>query len=113
MKSQSTHRLARFAPATESSHRERRRRSLRLEVLELRTLFSVTAASSTTGVVGSQGVEPIDGGGNNVADPTLGSADTEFACLAPPNYGDGIDAPNGQNLPSARVISNLIATQDI
>ncbi len=76
-------------------------------------MFSVTAATTTTGVVGSQGVEPIDGVGNNIANPTWGAANTDFVRIAAANFADGTSAPNGQNLPSARTISNLIANQDI
>jgi hypothetical protein len=61
----------------------------------------------------SQGIEPIDGVGNNIANPTLGAANSSFSRLAPANFADGVDAPNGQDLPSARVISNLIANQDL
>ncbi|HVT29630.1 MAG TPA: peroxidase family protein, partial [Lacipirellulaceae bacterium] len=89
------------------------RRGLHYEPLEERRMFSVTTTSTTTGVVGSQGVEPIDGVGNNVANPTWGAADTNFTRIGPANYADGISAPNGQNLPSARAISNLIANQDL
>ena len=70
-------------------------------------------ASSISGVAGSQGVEPIDGVGNNIANPTLGAANTNFGRIASANFADGINAPNGQTLPSARVISNLIANQDL
>jgi peroxidase len=96
----------------------RARRGLNCEPLEDRRMFSVTAtsvtaSSTTTGVVGSQGVEPIDGFGNNVAHPTWGAAGTDFTRIGPANYADGISAPNGQNLPSARTISNLLANQDL
>ena len=96
--------------------RRARRCRLLLEPLEFRQMMSVTpslAPPAITGVVGSQGVEPIDGVGNNIANPTLGAANTDFPRITAANYTDGIDAPNGQNLPSARVISNLIANQDL
>ena len=51
--------------------------------------------------------------GNNMANPTWGAADTDFARIAAANFGDGVSSPNGQALPSARVISNLIANQDV
>jgi peroxidase len=57
--------------------------------------------------------EPINGVGNNVANPAWGAADTDFIRLAAALFGDKISSPNGQSLPSARVISNLIANQDI
>jgi peroxidase len=102
----------------------RRSRHLQCEPLEQRMLLSVTSGShqpvgpmppqtSNTGAVGPQGVEPINGVGNNPINPILGAANTNFMRLAPANFSDGIDAPNGQNLPSARVISNLIADQDL
>jgi hypothetical protein len=110
-----------------TSSKKLRLRSLQCEPLEKRTLFSVTPISGTgnppgpqppqpssiTGVVGSQGVEPINGVGNNLANPTLGAAGTDFARITAANFADGVDAPNGQNLPSARVVSNLIANQDL
>ncbi len=33
--------------------------------------------------------------------------------VAPATFANGVSAPNGQSLPSARVISNLIANQDV
>ncbi|HWB12602.1 MAG TPA: peroxidase family protein, partial [Pirellulales bacterium] len=110
-----------------SSKKIRFLRPLQCEPLERRALLSVTAFSApgnppvappplpspTTGVVGSQGAEPINGVGNNLANPTLGAAGSNFARMTAANFADGIDAPNGQNLPSARVISNLIANQDL
>lgn len=93
---------------------------LRCEALEQRTLLSITPAAqqppppaATPAAAASQGVEPIGGVGNNVANAAYGAANTDFARLAPASFGDGIDTPNGQNLPSARVISNLLANQDI
>ena len=69
-----------------------------------------------TDVSGTQGTllpEPINGVGNNIADPTWGAANTDFSRITAANFADGISAPNGQTLPSARVISNLIANQDL
>ncbi|HEY2761608.1 MAG TPA: peroxidase family protein, partial [Pirellulales bacterium] len=63
--------------------------------------------------LGILGPEPINGVGNNVANPTLGAANTDFSRLGLANFADGISAPNGPTLPSARVISNLIANQDL
>jgi hypothetical protein len=69
--------------------------------------------AAVTGVVGTQGVEPIDGVGNNIANPTLGAVNTDFSRITAASFADGISSPNGQDLPSARVISNLIASQDV
>jgi hypothetical protein len=77
---------------------------------------SAELTASLTDVSGTQGTllpEPINGVGNNTTDPTWGSADSDFSRLAAANFADGISAPNGQTLPSARVISNLIANQDV
>ncbi len=81
---------------------------LQFEPLEARHMMS-----ASSGVLGPLPSEPINGVGNNIANPTWGAADTDFARIAAANFADGISAPNGQALPSARVISNLIANQDI
>jgi hypothetical protein len=71
------------------------------------------ALTDVSGTLGGLLPEPINGVGNNVTDPTWGAADTNFSRLAAANFADGTSAPNGQTLPSARVISNLIANQDV
>ncbi|HZZ27738.1 MAG TPA: peroxidase family protein [Pirellulales bacterium] len=77
------------------------------EELEKRNMMT---ASSALSILPS---EPINGVGNNVANPTWGAADTDFSRLAAALFGDGISSPNGQSLPSARTISNSIADQDL
>ena len=72
-----------------------------------------TGGTNTSGTQGSMSPEPIDGVGNNVANPTWGAAGTDFLRIAAANFADGVSAPNGQTLPSARVISNLVANQDV
>ena len=52
----------------------------------------------------------IDGSNNNVADPTLNQADTDFARLGPANFSDGIDAMTPG--PNPREISNIVSAQD-
>jgi peroxidase len=69
-----------------------------LEQLELRRFLSAT-------------VESIDGSGNNLANPTWGSAGTDLLRLAAAAYADGIDSPALPNDLSARAISNLINSQ--
>ena len=86
----------------------RRQTFLRCEPLEERTLFT-----ASTGTQGPLLPEPIDGVGNNVANATWGAAGTDFTRLAAVNFADGVSAANGQTLPSARAISNLIANQDV
>ncbi|MCG8652022.1 MAG: dockerin type I domain-containing protein [Pirellulales bacterium] len=56
-------------------------------------------------------IQSIDGSGNNLDDPTLGSADTNLRRLVEADYADGISEPAGQDRPSAREISNLVADQ--
>ncbi len=53
----------------------------------------------------------IDGTGNNLANPTWGSAGVDLLRLAPAAYADGVSAPAGASRPSARVVSNTIADQ--
>ncbi len=57
-------------------------------------------------------VRSIDGTGNNLDDPLLGSAGTEFRRLADPDYADGVAEPSGADRPSAREISNILAAQE-
>src|SRR5262249_24069937 len=53
----------------------------------------------------------IDGTGNNVANPDWGSANTALLRIAPAAYTDGISSLAGQNRPSPRDISNVVAAQ--
>jgi peroxidase len=53
----------------------------------------------------------IDGTGNNVADPTLGSAGTDLLRTAPAQYADGLSQPGGSFRPSARLISDTVSAQ--
>lgn len=54
----------------------------------------------------------IDGIGNNVDNPEYGSTDTELLRLADSDYSDGQYTPAGEDRPSAREISNVIAAAD-
>ncbi|QDV48920.1 peroxidase family protein [Gimesia fumaroli] len=51
----------------------------------------------------------IDGTGNNIDNPELGSPGTQLIRLAEAAYGDGLSTPAGEDRPSAREISNVIA----
>ena len=53
----------------------------------------------------------IDGSGNNLDNPDLGSAGSRFVRTTPYEYSDGISAMAGDDRPSARHISNEIAKQ--
>jgi peroxidase len=54
-------------------------------------------------------IEPLDGKGNNIANPDWGSANTNFLRLSPLDYADGVSSPAGADRPSARVISNTFS----
>lgn len=56
-------------------------------------------------------VRSIDGSGNNLANPASGQAGTDFLRLTPVAYADGVSAPAGAGLPSARAVSNAVADQ--
>jgi hypothetical protein len=53
----------------------------------------------------------IDGTGNNLANPDWGSAGTDLLRIAAAAYADGVSAPAGAGLPSARAISNALSDQ--
>jgi peroxidase len=72
-----------------------------LEPLEDRIQLDATAT----------GFEPIGGVGNNVANPTWGSAGTDLLRISPAAYSDGISSPSLANNPSARVISDILNNQ--
>jgi len=78
---------------------EIRSQSAQVEQLEQRTLLSATWAT-------------IDGVGNNVGNPTWGSAEIPLLRAAESDYADGTDSPAGYDRPDARTVSNAVAAQD-
>ncbi|HKD35986.1 MAG TPA: peroxidase family protein, partial [Pirellulales bacterium] len=72
---------------------------LAVEALEPRCLLTTS------------GYSPIDGVGNNLAHPVLGSAGTDLKRMVPAAYADGISAPIEATRPSARLISNVLSSQ--
>ncbi len=50
-----------------------------------------------------------DGSGNNIENPTWGSVNQQLIRVAPAQYEDGVSSPGGQDRPSAREISNVLA----
>jgi peroxidase len=54
----------------------------------------------------------VDGSNNNQDNPEWGTAGEQLLRVAGVDYADGISEPGGQDRPSARVISNALATQD-
>ncbi len=79
----------------------RRQRGIRaplvLEALETRCLLDA-------------GTYSITGVGNNLAHPSWGSIGQDLLRVTPAAYGDGISTLAGSNRPSARLISNVLAT---
>lgn len=67
-----------------------------MEPLEPRVLFAAD-------------LRTFDGTGNNLLNPSWGSAGADLIRLAAAQYTDGISSPAGATRPSARVISNAIA----
>ncbi len=58
-------------------------------------------------------VRTIDGTGNNLENPELGSTGETLMRVAENDYADGISEPAGDDRPSAREISNLISAADL
>lgn len=71
---------------------------LTAEIFEARQMLSAVTAS-------------IDGTGNNVDNPELGSTGVELLRLSDAEYADGVSSPAGEDRVSARVVSNNVAAQ--
>jgi hypothetical protein len=71
---------------------------IKLEELETRAMLSGN-------------YEPINGVGNNLARPNLGSAGTDLLRVSPVAYADGISSPSLPNNPGARVLSDELNNQ--
>ena len=56
-------------------------------------------------------LRPIDESGNNVAQPALGTANTDLVRISHAAYADGVSSPSLPNNPSARVLSDLLNNQ--
>jgi hypothetical protein len=65
----------------------------------------------TTGTQTASGYRSIDGTGNNLANPALGSAGTDLLRTSPVAYADGISSPSLPQDASARVISDTLNNQ--
>lgn len=75
-------------------------------------LWSVMEQMEMRRLLSASGIEPIDGVGNNIANPIWGSAGTDLIRLAAAAYSDGIDSPNLSSDLSARQISNILNNQE-
>lgn len=84
-------------------------RAAQIDNLESRTLLSATGLAPVSGA--QVDVQSIDGTGNNVANPDLGSTGENLERIADANYADGVGEPNEVGLPSAREVSNVVAAQ--
>jgi hypothetical protein len=84
-------------------HRRSASRRPGLETLEDR----VVPSGSTAGT----GYRSYDGTGNNLANPSLGSAGTDLLRISSVAYADGISSPSLANDPSARVVSDILNNQ--
>ena len=71
------------------------------------------AALLCTPVTGHAGppfeARSIDGTGNNLDNPTWGSADTPLLRLGTAAYSDDVSAPAGLDRPSSRMVSNALS----
>ena len=77
-----------------------------IEMLEPRAVLAAAALGPASP---QPGVEPLDGVGNNIANPQWGSTAERLLRLSPPAFADGVSLPAGGDRPSARVVSNLLA----
>jgi len=84
------------------------RAKLTLDHLEERALPATTPLAPP--VVGPA-IYSIDGSGNNLANPTWGTDNTQYIRIANAEYSDGISSPAGADRPSARAISNALNDQ--
>lgn len=93
-----------LAASSDSTRRpptgRRHARRLVHEPLESRQLLAVDAFA------------PIDGIGNNEANPDLGSSNQQFIRIAPAAFADGLSEPARLDQMNAREISNLLSAQE-
>ena len=77
-----------------------------------RIILCLIFASLTTLSSFGQNFRSYDGRGNNLDNPTWGSVFEPLLIETSLEYSDGMAAPNGQNRPNPREISNLLFSQD-
>ncbi|MEM8934641.1 MAG: peroxidase family protein, partial [Acidobacteriota bacterium] len=97
--------------------RRQRRRSEKLETRQMLAADLGTELDRIDNLDESLGsvvadVAPIDGTGNNTANPDWGATAIELLRLTTVEYADGYSEPAGEDRPSAREISNAVADQD-
>jgi hypothetical protein len=87
------------------------RARLLLENLEGRIVTTATATSAAVPALSASTYRPIDEIGNNIANPSLGTAGTDLLRVAAAAYADGISSPSLPQDQSARVISDILNNQ--
>ncbi|MCA9075271.1 MAG: peroxidase, partial [Planctomycetaceae bacterium] len=73
---------------------------------------SVIDQNTLNSLAALQEFASIDGTGNNIDNPELGSTDEALLRVASAEYEDGLSSPAGADRPSAREVSNAIAAVD-
>ncbi|MCA9028851.1 MAG: hypothetical protein KDA86_26850, partial [Planctomycetaceae bacterium] len=73
---------------------------------------SVVDPITLDGLASNQEFASIDGTGNNIDNPELGSTDEALLRLTSAEYEDGTSSPAGADRTSAREVSNAIAAVD-
>jgi hypothetical protein len=74
-------------------------------------MLAGNSAQGAASTAATAGYRPIDETGNNVANPTWGTAGTDLLRISPAAYADGVSAPSLPNNPSARVLSDILNNQ--
>ncbi len=72
-------------------------------------LSEISFVSDSQQAASVSAVIPLDGTGNNIANPAWGSAGEQFIRLSPVDYADGISSPAGAERASARTASNTFS----
>ncbi|MFN3149619.1 peroxidase family protein [Bremerella sp.] len=89
--------------------RDARKKRIGGEQLEQRQLLASDLSIVIDSVIDE--VRTIDGTGNNLINPAMGSTDIAFIRIVDADYSDGVSKPAGEDRPSAREVSNSIASQ--
>ncbi len=82
-----------------------------IAIAQVETFESRVLLSAVSSVGDLTEFAPIDGVGNNESEPDLGSAHTPLLRDTSVGYGDGLSTPAGDDRPSARTVSNAVASQ--
>ncbi|WP_166820408.1 peroxidase family protein [Thalassoroseus pseudoceratinae] len=86
-------------------------RHQKIDIAQVETVEDRVLLSAVSSVGDLTEFAPIDGVGNNVENPELGSTDTPLIRQTSVGYADGLGTPAGEDRPSPRAISNAVASQ--